>query len=66
MSRRTPATLAEVRADLDHVETALGDMLHILDDHSRCLRVILRMVRHLHNAMANKPRRATRAEKASE
>lgn len=52
---RPPATLAQLRADLAELRediallsNAVAVLLHHAGSDERCLRVILRMVKHLH------------------
>ena len=61
MSRRPPATLGELRSELealrDEVGELGGELLHRSDADRRCLRVILKLLRHLHSQAASRKRR---------
>ncbi len=59
MSRpRPPATLAELRDEVEALRDELGELggelLHRSDTDRRCLRVILKLLRHLHSANAKR------------
>lgn len=45
---KPPVTLAQLAKDLDHIETALGDIMHNQDKQNRCLRIILKLCKHIH------------------
>lgn len=53
---RTPATLSEVRDLVEALRDELGELggelLHRSDADRRCLRVMLRILRHLHSQAA--------------
>jgi hypothetical protein len=61
---RPPTTLAELRDEIEAMRDELGDLggelLHRSDGDRRCLRVILKFLRHLHSQAAarKKGRRA--------
>lgn len=59
MSDGIPSTLRklvrlveETRTDLSVASEAQAATLHRLDEHSRCLRAILRIARHVHGMLA--------------
>lgn len=55
---RPPATLAELRDEIeamrDEVGELGGELLHRSDSDRRCLRVILKLLRHLHSQAASR------------
>lgn len=54
--------VADVRGELELQSAALGDVLHALDGLRDCLRVVLKLTRHLHT-LAQKVRDAARTNR---
>lgn len=46
--------LAAIRDAQDAESNAIAQLLHVQDEQSRCLRVILKFVKHLHSANAKR------------
>lgn len=45
---------AETKRELDHIQTALGDVLRDLDAISRCTRIVLKLARHVHGILSRR------------
>lgn len=50
--RKLVRLVEETRTDLSVASEAEAAILHRLDEHSRCLRAILRIARHVHGMLA--------------
>lgn len=50
----------KILADIDHMLTALGDVLHGLDKLSRCQEIVLKLTRHIHSDVAERRKRRRR------
>lgn len=56
LRKEVAAAKTEIIAELELQSAALGDVLHALDTCRDCLRVVLKLTRHLHT-LAQKVRR---------
>lgn len=62
---KPPVTLAKLAGEIEHVETALGDILHKLDEINRCLSVVATKVGHLHDSNAREQQHSRRRRKTN-